>query len=225
VYKTVAIVLRWLALSKEPADQDFQQAVSLNSLHLRVAGDKVPTGKEHGDKTMSDQTQKTTGSPSTTIIRAKTAKLVEASKKGQLRSEEAPARAGVLKTAPSITAQSPVAESAAPTKSLAATTQSPMPSLVQNRARSAGGPVEVSFAIMRPGAKRVSVCGDFNRWSPSETPLKRHEDGHWETTVALSPGKYQYKFLVDGEWIHDLAAQNTVCNQYGSLNSVVEVRV
>jgi 1,4-alpha-glucan branching enzyme len=88
----------------------------------------------------------------------------------------------------------------------------------------AGGPVEVSFALVRPGASRVSVCGDFNGWATSATPLKRHEDGHWETTVALAPGQYQYKFMVDGEWVPDPAAQKSVANQYGSFNSVVEVR-
>jgi hypothetical protein len=49
--------------------------------------------------------------------------------------------------------------------------------------------------------------------------------GHWETTVALAPGRYQYKFVVDGEWIPDLLAQENVWNEHGSLNSVVEVRV
>ena len=82
----------------------------------------------------------------------------------------------------------------------------------------------VSFAIHKPDAKGVSVCGEFNGWSPTATLMKRHNDGHWETTVALAPGRYQYKFLVDGEWIADPAAQKNVPNQYGSFNSVLEVR-
>jgi len=54
--------------------------------------------------------------------------------------------------------------------------------------------------------------------------MKRRNEGHWETTVALAPGRYQYKFLVDGEWLPDPAAQKNVPNEYGSLNSVVEVQ-
>ena len=84
--------------------------------------------------------------------------------------------------------------------------------------------LSVSFALHKPDAKRVSLCGDFNGWSPTATPMKRHNDGHWETTVALAPGRYQYKFIVDGEWIADPAAQKNVPNEHGSLNSVVEVR-
>jgi hypothetical protein len=84
--------------------------------------------------------------------------------------------------------------------------------------------VKVNFVLLEPGAKQVALCGDFNGWSPTATPMKRHDDGHWGTTVALAPGRYQYKFVVDGEWIADPAAQKNVPNEHGSLNSVVEVR-
>lgn len=84
--------------------------------------------------------------------------------------------------------------------------------------------VAVSFAFVKPGAKAVSLCGEFNGWSPTAMPMKPRDDGRWETTLALSPGQYEYKFLVDGEWIPDPAAQKNVANQFGSLNSVLEVR-
>lgn len=53
--------------------------------------------------------------------------------------------------------------------------------------------------------------------------MKRHDDGHWEATVELAPGRYEYKFVRDGEWIHDPTAQHHVWNQHGTLNSVIEV--
>jgi hypothetical protein len=84
--------------------------------------------------------------------------------------------------------------------------------------------VKVTFVLLDLGAQQVSLSGDFNGWSPNATPLKRHEDGHWETTVALAPGRYQYKFVVDGHWIPDPHAQENVWNQHGTLNSVMEVR-
>ena len=84
--------------------------------------------------------------------------------------------------------------------------------------------LSVSFAIHKPDAKRVSLCGEFNGWSPNAMPMKRHVDGRWETTTALAPGRYQYKFLVDGEWLLDPGARKNVPNDHGSLNSVVEVR-
>ena len=84
--------------------------------------------------------------------------------------------------------------------------------------------LSVRFALHKPDAKGVSLCGDFNGWSPGATPMKRHDDGRWETTVVLAPGRYQYKFVADGEWIADPAAQKNVPNQHGSLNSVIELR-
>ena len=83
--------------------------------------------------------------------------------------------------------------------------------------------LSVSFALHKPDAKQVSLCGEFNGWSPTATPMKRHDDGHWEAAVALAPGRYQYKLIVDGEWIADPAAQKNVPNEHGSLNSVLEV--
>jgi hypothetical protein len=84
--------------------------------------------------------------------------------------------------------------------------------------------VNVSFVLIRPGAARVSLCGEFNGWSPDAGPMTRHDDGHWEAIVALSPGRYEYKFLVDGEWLADPVVEQTVVNGFGSLNSIIEVR-
>ena len=92
--------------------------------------------------------------------------------------------------------------------------------------QTATGPrtINVNFALPRPNAKQVWLCGDFNAWSRSNNPLKRRNDGQWETTLALGPGRYQYKFLVDGEWIVDPAASQNVANAFGTLNSVLEVK-
>jgi len=84
--------------------------------------------------------------------------------------------------------------------------------------------VKVTFVLLGLGADQVWLSGDFNGWSPNATPMRRDSSGHWETTVALAPGRYQYKFVADGEWIPDPLARENVWNQHGTLNSVVEVR-
>ncbi len=84
--------------------------------------------------------------------------------------------------------------------------------------------VKVNFVLLEPNAKQVSLCGDFNGWVSHSTPMKRNDGGHWETTVALAPGRYEYKFWVDGHWIFDPLAHANVWNRHGTLNSVVEVR-
>ena len=83
--------------------------------------------------------------------------------------------------------------------------------------------VKVSFVLLEPGAKQVFLCGEFNGWASDATPMKRDDAGHWETTLALAPGRYEYKFLVDGNWKHDPLARVNVWNQNGTLNSVAQV--
>jgi len=83
--------------------------------------------------------------------------------------------------------------------------------------------VNVTFALLDLGAKQVSLSGDFNRWSTTATPMKWHSRGHWEITLALAPGRYEYKFYVDGEWMPDPHAQEQISNQFGTLNSVIKV--
>ena len=96
--------------------------------------------------------------------------------------------------------------------------RAPMPTQAQ-------ATVKVAFVLHRPEANQVSVCGDFNKWSPQTTPMQRHEGGRWVTTVALRAGRYQYKFVADGQWLHDPHARENVPNEHGTLNSVIEVRV
>jgi 1,4-alpha-glucan branching enzyme len=104
-----------------------------------------------------------------------------------------------------------------------------MPKLAEYRGTKATGArivpklVEVAFSLNRPGAKEVYLCGDFNQWSPTSLRMIRHDgSGHWEKRLTLAPGRYQYKFVVDSEWIHDAAASENVRNHHGSLNSIVE---
>ncbi len=96
--------------------------------------------------------------------------------------------------------------------------EAPMLSVVQK--------VKVTFVFptCQCCPKRVSLSGDFNGWSPDATPMKQYDDGHWETTVELAPGRYEYKFVRDGEWMPDLLARENVLNPHGTLNSVIEVR-
>lgn len=79
----------------------------------------------------------------------------------------------------------------------------------------------VTFRLEAPEARSVALAGDFNAWDPKRKPLKRRKDGVWWGTVRLSPGSYQYKFVVNGtDWLEDPNNSNRVPNEYGSLNSV-----
>lgn len=57
------------------------------------------------------------------------------------------------------------------------------------------------FKVFAPEAKRVSVAGTFNDWNIKEYPAKKDSRGTWTAKVSLKPGRYKYKFFVDGSWL------------------------
>ena len=72
-------------------------------------------------------------------------------------------------------------------------------------------------------AAAVSIAGTFNDWRPDATPMVRSEQGRWVKDIALSPGTYEYRLVVDGVWIPDPAAAESVPNPFGDRNSVLKV--
>ncbi|MBG80126.1 MAG: hypothetical protein CMJ39_05375 [Phycisphaerae bacterium] len=71
-------------------------------------------------------------------------------------------------------------------------------------------PVPVTFGVeitnqgirfRQPGQQEqaMSVCGDFNGWSVSATPMRFDPKiGAFEAVIALPPGQYRYQIAVDG---------------------------
>jgi len=85
------------------------------------------------------------------------------------------------------------------------------------------GSKPVHFVLMVPQAHEVFVAGSFNDWNPGATPLSYIGHDCWVGEMCLPPGRYEYQFVVDGRWMQDRAAKETVLNPFGGLNSVVEV--
>ena len=81
-----------------------------------------------------------------------------------------------------------------------------------------------TFTLMAPKANKVYVTGSFNSWDKAGTPLKKDKSGVWTTDLSLKPGKYEYKYIVDGQWWTDPANRSTVRNSLGSENSVIEIK-
>jgi 1,4-alpha-glucan branching enzyme len=101
-------------------------------------------------------------------------------------------------------------------------TKAPAHQPALTKAPAAPRTVNVVFWIFQPQARRVSVCGEFNGWSPEANPMEPRGEGRWQAVLALKPGRYQYKFVIDGEWMADPDAKQNVYNAFGTLNSVVE---
>jgi hypothetical protein len=81
----------------------------------------------------------------------------------------------------------------------------------------------ISLELMKPEAKTVFVAGSFNEWKPERTPLSPLGNGHWAGDVSVKPGRHEYLFVVDGQWLPDPKAKESVQNPFGGKNSVLIV--
>ncbi len=81
----------------------------------------------------------------------------------------------------------------------------------------------IVFRSRHAAASDVQLAGDFNDWMPHTTPMRRLENGDFETRLKLPKGRYRYQLVVDGQWTYDAANPEVITNQYGEINSIVEV--
>ncbi|KAK4004371.1 5'-AMP-activated protein kinase subunit beta-1 isoform X1 [Daphnia magna] len=70
------------------------------------------------------------------------------------------------------------------------------------------------------GGKQVYITGTFSNWKTIPM-VKSH--GDFVTIVDLPEGEHQYKFLVDGEWMHD-PTEPVTDNGIGSKNNIISVK-
>ena len=86
------------------------------------------------------------------------------------------------------------------------------------------GTCKVTFELPAAvGAELAHVCGDFNDWSRTATPMTRRRDGSFRVAVVLEPGRdHRFRYLLDGvRWENDWAADGYVPNDHGGDDSVV----
>jgi len=83
---------------------------------------------------------------------------------------------------------------------------------------------EVAFIIEAPENASVQIAGDFNSWTPESLHLT-HSHGRpvWQKAIRLSPGLYQYKYLVDGRWVSDPGNKKRADDFFGGKNSVINI--
>lgn len=80
------------------------------------------------------------------------------------------------------------------------------------------------FKLNAPQAKRVSLAGSFNNWNTKSDVASKDLKGNWMVKLSLKPGRYEYKFFVDGNWVNDPSCRGCVSNSFGTKNCVMEVR-
>uniref|UniRef100_A0A673KXZ7 5'-AMP-activated protein kinase subunit beta-2-like n=1 Tax=Sinocyclocheilus rhinocerous TaxID=307959 RepID=A0A673KXZ7_9TELE len=95
------------------------------------------------------------------------------------------------------------------------------------------------------GGKEVCITGSFNNWSSKIPMNKSHND--FVAILDLPEGEHQYKFFVDGQWLHDpsevtisaqrsafkpgwlaemhvFSLQPVVTSQMGTINNLIHVK-
>ena len=96
----------------------------------------------------------------------------------------------------------------------------------------------ILFQYDAPSARQVNLAGNFpdNEWLKNgmKVDLMNDEgkngdmlagDGIWSIVKELSPGRYEYKFVVDrNSWLEDPNALETSDDGFGGKNSILIVR-
>lgn len=71
--------------------------------------------------------------------------------------------------------------------------------------------------------KNVYLAGSFNSFNPHSIKMEQMGE-YFEKQIELIPGTYQYKFVIDGNWVQDPENPKMSPDGFGGFNSVVEVK-
>jgi 1,4-alpha-glucan branching enzyme len=81
----------------------------------------------------------------------------------------------------------------------------------------------VRFEFIHATATKISITGTFNGCRGDATPMTRVGGRRWIEVLLLSPGIYEYQFVVDGVWMPDPQAPKSAPNPFGEVNSILKV--
>ena len=83
---------------------------------------------------------------------------------------------------------------------------------------------KVDFFYTAPAGSHVSLAGSFNDWDPEADMMTfSAESGTFTCSLMLPQGSYEYKMVVDDNWMLDESNPNFTANDFGTLNSVLTV--
>jgi chromosome partitioning protein len=95
-------------------------------------------------------------------------------------------------------------------------------------AASRGKPINFISRRANGALDYAALAGDFNGWVPDKGVRSLIEsEGEtrvWTKILQLPPGRYMYRYVVDGEWCEDPANPEAVSSTVGGRNSVLVVR-
>lgn len=81
-----------------------------------------------------------------------------------------------------------------------------------------------TFEVSANPNSDVYLAGSFNNWDPQRHQMKdARGKGKYSITLMLPKGEYEYKFVINGNWVVDPECQDWSRNSFGTLNSVKKV--
>ncbi|MFT4641585.1 MAG: 1,4-alpha-glucan branching enzyme [Verrucomicrobiales bacterium] len=93
-----------------------------------------------------------------------------------------------------------------------------------NKPSSTAGRRRVRFEVEAEPGSQVSLVGSFNDWDEKSHPLSEKKPGLFVKLVYLHTEKYEYKFVINGDWVADSNCPTYEPNEFGTLNSVLTVQ-
>ena len=83
---------------------------------------------------------------------------------------------------------------------------------------------KIRLEYFAPQAQSVALAGTFNDWNPYKHPLHKDRGGKWHIEFWLEPGRYEYRFFVDGIWQNEQNPVECLPNPFGTWNCVLKVQ-
>ena len=81
---------------------------------------------------------------------------------------------------------------------------------------------QIRVGLLQPGAKQVTLAGDFSQWN--EVELKKDKKGIFWAEFKVPEGTYAYGFRIDGkDWTPDPKASRIVADGFGGKNSLMNL--
>ena len=80
----------------------------------------------------------------------------------------------------------------------------------------------VMFTLEASDAESVQLAGDFNDWALDGSEMEL-TDGVWKKVVKLPPGRYRYRYVIDGNWQSDPLNAVGEPSAYGGDDSILVV--
>ena len=85
------------------------------------------------------------------------------------------------------------------------------------------GTQPVTLRWYAPKARAVFLAGEMNDWRADTLPMVKNDQGQWQLTVYLAPGRWSYKFVQDGLWLTDSGNPLKLSDGQGGYNAMLQV--